>query len=104
MVEVVESYCLLKTLFLAPYYILRIICRLFLSIVLLTAAPAIVMMLFHTFGAFRIMILLSLWGILMHQISIGPHCVVIHLTLLVMCLITISLKSFRFLLILEGIL
>ena len=77
-----------------------------LSIVLLTAAPAIVMTLFHTFGAFRIMILFSLWGILMRQVSTGPHCVVIHLNLLVcaiLCLITISLKSFRFLLILEGI-
>ena len=77
-----------------------------LSIVLLIVAQAIVMILFHTFGAFQIMILLSLWGILMCQISTGPHCVVIHLTLLVCaisCSITISLKSFRFLLILEGI-
>ena len=50
------------------------------------------MILFHTFGAFRIMILLSLWGTLMRQIATGPHCVVIHFTLLVCaisCLITI---------------
>ena len=53
-----------------------------LSNVLLTATPAIVMILFHNFGAFRIMILLSLRVILMSQISTGSHCVVIHLTLL----------------------
>ena len=44
-----------------------------------TAAPAIVMILFHTFRAFRIMILLSLLGILMRQTSTGPHCVLIHI-------------------------
>ena len=62
--------------------------------------------LFDTFGAFQIMILLSLWGILMRQISTGPHCVVIYLTLpvnAISCVITICLKSFRFQLILEGI-
>ena len=106
-----ESYWLLKTLFLAPDYIplnnLEVV-----SVLIKNFSKTVVcavycppnccssysndldIILFHTFGAFRIvMIIISLWGILMRQISTGPHCEIIHLTLLVcaiLCLITIS--------------
>ena len=53
------------------------------------------------------MILLSLLRILMRQISTGPHYVCnshYSTSFAILCLITISLQSFRFLLILEVIL